>query len=122
MAVRVDRALDKNAIAARKSVISLATAQRLPALAQEQAVGMIADPMIITAGSHALSAEDLDIFHAIAERAQSATTALASLGHISRDCTKPQSRSCYTCGSEGHLSRDCPGQAPEVEPVAAEAA
>ncbi|KAL5529179.1 hypothetical protein ACEPAG_5153 [Sanghuangporus baumii] len=102
MAVRVHQALDKNVIAARKSVISLATAQRLPALAQEQAVGMTADTMIITVGSHALSAEDLDIFRAIAERAQSATTALAS-----------------------HLSRDCPGQAPEApeaEPVVAEAA
>lgn len=24
-------------------------------------------------------------------------------GHISRDCTQPQRRACYTCGSEGFV-------------------
>ena len=24
-------------------------------------------------------------------------------GHISKDCTQPQRRACYTCGSEGYV-------------------
>ncbi|KAJ3824078.1 hypothetical protein F5880DRAFT_434846 [Lentinula raphanica] len=27
--------------------------------------------------------------------------------YISRDCTQPQKKACYTCGSEDHISRDC---------------
>jgi len=36
---------------------------------------------------------------------QSASTdnAFSTQGHISKDCTQPQRRACYTCGSEGSV-------------------